>query len=66
MPKYKKKPEKMTTRELELEQMKIEIADELGLGDKVKEMGWGNMTARDTGRVGGVMSRRMRTENKSS
>ncbi|MCR3922450.1 MAG: alpha/beta-type small acid-soluble spore protein [Firmicutes bacterium] len=64
MPKYKKKPEKMTPRELEMERMKIEIADELGLGDKVKEQGWENMTARETGKIGGVMSRRLRKENK--
>lgn len=60
MPKYKKKTEKMTPRELELEQMKLEIAEELGLGEKVKEKGWQNLTARETGRVGGVMSRRLR------
>lgn len=63
MPKYKKKPEKMTPRELELEQMKFEIAEELGLGDKVKEKGWENLTARETGRVGGIMSRRLRDDN---
>lgn len=62
MPKYKKKPEKMTKRELELERMKMEIAEELGLSDKVKEAGWQNLTARETGKVGGVMSRRLRKE----
>lgn len=62
MAKYKKKQEKMTSRELELEKMKYEIAEELGLSDKVKDKGWENMTARDTGRVGGVMSRRLRQE----
>jgi hypothetical protein len=60
MPKYKKKPEKMTPQEREMERMKLEIADELGLGDKVKTIGWENMTARETGRVGGIMSRRLR------
>ncbi|EEG76113.1 small, acid-soluble spore protein, alpha/beta type [Dethiobacter alkaliphilus] len=60
MAKYKKKPEKMTPEELAVEKMKLEIADELGLGDKVKEKGWENLTARETGRVGGVMSRRLR------
>lgn len=66
MPKYKKKLEKMTPRERELEQMKLEIADELGLGDKVKEKGWENMTARETGRVGGVMSRRLRKDGQTT
>jgi len=60
MPKHKKRPEKMTIREQELEKIKLEIAEELGLGDKIKENGWGNMTARETGRVGGVMSRRLK------
>ena len=62
MAKYKKKPEKMTPQELAMEKMKFEIAEELGLGDKVKESGWENMTARETGRVGGVMSRRLRDD----
>ncbi|HZK25519.1 MAG TPA: small, acid-soluble spore protein, alpha/beta type [Oscillospiraceae bacterium] len=65
MPKYKKKPEKMTLRELEMEKMKMEIAEELGLSDKVKEVGWENLTARETGKVGGVMSRRLRKEGKN-
>lgn len=62
MPKYKKKPEKMSPREKELEKLKMEIAEELGLGGKVRERGWENMTARETGRVGGIMSRRLRGE----
>jgi small acid-soluble spore protein F (minor alpha/beta-type SASP) len=61
MPKYKKKPEKMTPEELAIEKLKVEIADELGLGDKLREVGWENMTARETGRIGGYMSRRMRS-----
>lgn len=64
MPKYKKRPEKMTNREQELEKIKLEIAEELGLGDKVKENGWGNLTARETGRVGGVMSRRLKDKGR--
>jgi hypothetical protein len=66
MPKYKKKPEKMTPREQKLELMKLEIAEELGMGDKVKKQGWENMTARETGRIGGVMSRRLRTAENST
>lgn len=64
MSKYKKRPEKMTIREQELEKIKLEIAEELGLGDKVKENGWGNLTARETGRVGGVMSRRLKDKGR--
>ena len=65
MPKYKKKREKMTPRELELEIMKMEIAEELGLSDKVKEAGWQNLTAREAGKVGGIMSRRLREKGKN-
>ncbi|NLN07902.1 MAG: alpha/beta-type small acid-soluble spore protein [Firmicutes bacterium] len=60
MAKYKKKPEKMTPRERALERLKMEIAEELGLGGKVREKGWENLTARETGRIGGLMSRRLR------
>ncbi|MBT9140161.1 MAG: hypothetical protein DDT30_00734 [Dehalococcoidia bacterium] len=65
MAKYLKKAEKMTARELELEKIKLEIAEELGFGNKVREKGWGEITARETGRVGGIMSRRLRNEESS-
>jgi len=60
MAKYKKKPEKMTPREKQLEALKYEVAEELGFGEKLKDKGWENMTARETGRVGGQMSRKLR------
>ncbi|MBS4008505.1 MAG: small, acid-soluble spore protein, alpha/beta type [Clostridium sp.] len=63
--KYLKKAEKMTARELELEKIKLEIAEELGFGNRVRESGWGEMTARETGRVGGIMSRRLRNGESS-
>lgn len=36
--------------------MKMEIAKELGLVDKVEKMGWGGLTAKETGRIGGLMT----------
>lgn len=36
--------------------MKYEIAEELGLIDKVKQFGWGGLTAKETGRIGGLMT----------
>ncbi|WP_026477065.1 small, acid-soluble spore protein, alpha/beta type [Alkaliphilus transvaalensis] len=36
--------------------MKYEIAEELGLIDKVKCYGWGELTAKETGRIGGLMT----------
>jgi len=36
-----------------LEQFKLEVADELGLNSKIESEGWGNMTSRECGHVGG-------------
>ena len=46
--------------------MKYEIAEELGLLDKVKEGGWKNLTARESGRIGGIMAVRRRRANRKS
>ena len=43
---------------------KYEIAEELGLLDKVLEGGWKSLSAKETGRIGGLMTRRKKkTEN---
>ena len=47
------------------EELKYEIAKELGLLDKVMEQGWKALTAKETGRIGGLMTRRRREEKKS-
>ena len=46
----KKKP--LTVQDI----LKYEIAKELGLLEKVKEYGWGGLTARETGKIGGIMT----------
>ena len=51
--KIKKRPE-------DWEQLKVEIAQELGLWDKVKESGWSGLSAEDSGRLGGVFVARRR------
>ena len=51
-----KKP--LTKEELERERMKYEIAEELGLTERVKKSGWGSLSASETGRIGGIMTRR--------
>ncbi len=40
--------------------MKMRAAAELGLLDEVKKRGWSGLSAADTGRVGGYMSRAIR------
>jgi len=43
---------------------KLRIADELGLGDKVRRVGWGGLSAAETGKIGGYMTRKARAEAK--
>ncbi|MGN0136254.1 small, acid-soluble spore protein, alpha/beta type [Anaerotignum sp.] len=38
--------------------MKYEIAAELGLLEKVEQLGWKGLTAKESGRIGGIMGRR--------
>lgn len=42
------------------EAMKFEIASELGLADKVLESGWRSLTAKESGRIGGLITRKKR------
>jgi small acid-soluble spore protein F (minor alpha/beta-type SASP) len=45
--------------ELALDRLKYEVADELGLADDIEERGWGEMTTREVGQIGGNMVRKM-------
>ena len=54
-----KKPKELTPLDL----LKMEIATELGLAQKVISEGWGNLTAVETGRVGGILNRKLRERN---
>lgn len=40
--------------------LKYEIAGELGLLDKIDEVGWAGLTAKESGRIGGIMTSRKR------
>ncbi len=44
--------------------MKMEIAEELGLIDKVDKLGWGGLTAKETGRIGGLMTAKKKKRKK--
>ncbi|MCD8222210.1 MAG: alpha/beta-type small acid-soluble spore protein [Clostridiales bacterium] len=48
------------------DQLKLEIASELGLADKVKKGGWRSLTAKESGRIGGLMARRKRNGDGSA
>lgn len=40
------------------EQLKYEIAEELGIVDKVFQSGWRSLSAKESGRIGGIMRSR--------
>ncbi len=44
----------------ENDRMKYEIAEELGLIDKVQKGGWKSLTAKESGKIGGIMTKRKR------
>ena len=46
------------------DKMKLEIAEELGLLEKVQEYGWKSLSAKETGRIGGLMTKKKREMNK--
>lgn len=48
------------------EKMKYEIAEELGLLDQVLNEGWRSLSSKETGRIGGLLARRKRKEDKSN
>lgn len=51
-----KKPKELSP----LDQLKLQIAAELGLSEKLAAGGWGDLTAAETGRVGGILNRRLK------
>ncbi|NLL73668.1 MAG: small, acid-soluble spore protein, alpha/beta type [Clostridiales bacterium] len=48
------------------EELKYEIASELGYLDKVLTSGWKSLTAKESGRIGGIMTKRKREEKKQN
>lgn len=51
-----KKPKVITSDDI----LKYEIATELGLMDKIRENGWKSLTAKESGRIGGIMTHKKR------
>ncbi len=46
------------------EKLKYEIAEELGLLDKVLEGGWKSLTSKETGKIGGLITKKRREISK--
>lgn len=61
MAKKAKKDEPFDPANLKPEDLlKFEIATELGLADKVIASGWRSLTAKESGRIGGLITKRKR------
>ncbi len=67
MKEKKKKKIPQTKEEIQLlkpeEQMKYEIAQELGLFEKVQAVGWKGLSSRETGKIGGVLATRKKQKH---
>lgn len=60
----KNKPIKKLEELTQEEKMKYEIAEELGLLDKVMQEGWRSLSSKETGRIGGLMTKKRREAEK--
>lgn len=59
MSKAKKKEIRLSELTKE-EKMKYEVAEELGLLDKVLTEGWRSLTSKETGKIGGLVTKKRR------
>lgn len=59
MSKAKKKEIRLEELSAE-EKMKYEVAEELGLLDKVLKEGWRSLTSKETGKIGGLVTKKRR------
>ena len=59
----KKKEKPIDLKNLEPEEkMKYEIAEELGLLDRVLANGWKSLTSKETGRIGGLVTKKKKRQ----
>lgn len=63
----KKKDKKIDLNHLTPEeQLKLEIAEEIGVFQKVMEGGWRCLSAKESGRIGGLMTKRKKEMKKAA
>ena len=48
------------------EKLKYQIPEQLGLLDKVMESGWKSLSSKETGRIGGLITKRRREEKQKN
>lgn len=61
MGKKKEKPIDLNNLEPD-EKLKYEVAEELGLLDRVISQGWKSLTSKETGRIGGLVTKKKKQE----
>ncbi|MDD4493209.1 MAG: small, acid-soluble spore protein, alpha/beta type [Eubacteriales bacterium] len=44
------------------EQLKYEVADDIGLLDRVRMYGWKSLSAKETGKIGGLMAKKKKAK----
>lgn len=44
------------------ERLKYEIANEIGVFDKVVEKGWGSLSSKESGRIGGILAHKRKNK----
>ncbi len=67
MPRTKKDKDHFDPKDLKPEDLlKFEIATELGLADKVINGGWRSLTAKESGRIGGLITKRKKELKKGT
>ena len=54
-------PKEKKTDDLTLMLLKLEVAEELGLLEKIKEVGWAGLTAEETGKIGGYITSKIKS-----
>lgn len=63
-----KKEKKISPKDIEQmeyeERLKYEVAEELGLLEKVMDEGWRSLTSKETGRIGGIISKKRKKAEK--
>ena len=62
----KQKKRKKERAETVKNELKEEVARELGLADDIASKGWANLTSRETGKIGGHIAKKMREKRKST
>jgi len=55
-------PSRKEKKDRELERIKLEIAEELGLAEKIRNGGWGELNAVESGKIGGILSSRLKRQ----